>query len=73
LGYFDFDIGKRQAVEEVEEVSSKKQKVDEVAAKQKVLKVVKISSQESFHESEDVVLYFNVYTLNFISMYLLVF
>lgn len=62
MGYFDFDIGKRQAEEEVKEVTSKKQKVDdEVAAKQKVLKVVKISSEESFHESEDVVLYFNVY------------
>jgi len=36
LGYFDFDIGKRQAEEEVKAVTSKKQKVDEVAAKQKV-------------------------------------
>lgn len=43
LGYFDFDIGKRQAEEEIKEVSSKKQKVDEVAAKQKVLK------EGSFH------------------------
>jgi hypothetical protein len=39
LGYFDFDIGKRQAEEEVRAVTSKKQKVDEVAAKQKVLKL----------------------------------
>lgn len=63
LVFFYLDIGKRQAEEEVKAVTSKKQKVDdEVAAKQKVLKVVKLSSEESFDESEDAVLYFNVFT-----------
>jgi hypothetical protein len=72
LGYFHFDIGKRQAEEEVKAVSAKKQKVEEVAAKQKALKVVKkeeSSLEESSEESEDEVLYFTAYALTHFEWY----
>lgn len=58
LDCFDFDVGKRQAEEEIKKVSAKKQKVEEVIAKQKKEAVVQkvkeeSSSEEDSSESED--------------------
>lgn len=62
LGLFGFDAVKRQADDEIEkQVSAKKQKIEEVAAKQKKeAKLQKVkkesSSDDSSSESEDEVL-----------------
>jgi hypothetical protein len=62
IGLFDFDIGKRQAEEEVKAVSAKKQKLEEVKQKKeaelkKVKKEESSSEEDSSDESEDEVLF----------------